>query len=362
VDLTASTQDLATVEADFDRVHARLFRGFPALVSELGGDPDALLRRVGADPDLAASEPPSHSYRGWVQLLELAAAELQRPDFGMRLAKRQGGVGIFGPMGAVMKNSTTLGDAVGYATRHSHAHSLAARLRPERDQANGRLFIGYEILLERLPNKRQAVEQLLLLAHLNTVEITGGRARVRQVRFRHQPLSSPRTYRRYFGCEALFDQQEDGVVFSDWDLKCPIVERDAQLYETAASFVEARFGPLAPPMHARVRAVVLQRIGAQDCSNERVAAELGLHIRTLHRRLKTEGKSFEEIKDEVRRDLALGYLTETDLPLTTIAEKLGYAEHSVLTRSCARWFAASPRQLRARAGAARRLPTSDAGR
>ena len=102
-------------------------------------------------------------------------------------------------------------------------------------------------------------------------------------------------------------------------------------------------------MHAQVRGVILQFLGAEDCSNEGVAAELHLHPRTLHRRLKAEGRTFQEIKDEVRRDVALYYLQHTDLDLTHVAEKLGYAEHSVLTRSCIRWFAAAPSQLRARA-------------
>ncbi len=71
-----------------------------------------------------------------------------------------------------------------------------------------------------------------------------------------------------------------------------------------------------------------------------------MHPRTLHRRLKAEGKSFEGLKDEVRRDLALPYIQQADLPITQIAERLGYSETSVLSRSCVRWFAVPPRQLR----------------
>jgi AraC-like DNA-binding protein len=101
-------------------------------------------------------------------------------------------------------------------------------------------------------------------------------------------------------------------------------------------------------VHAQVRGVILQFIEADDCSRERVASELHLHPRTLLRRLKAEGMCFEEIKDDVRRDMTLRYLQGTDLPLRRIAEKIGYAEHSVLTRSCSRWFAASPREVRSR--------------
>jgi AraC-like DNA-binding protein len=346
LDLTPSSEN----DTGFDLVHADTLRFFPELVRDLGGDPDVLLRRVGIGVAAAAGEPPALGYRAWVTLLELAASELQCPDFGLRLARLQGGGKVFGPMGVVMQNSHTLGGALEYVAKHCHAHSLAARVRLERDRAAKRTFVGHEILLDRLPNKRQAVEQVLLLGHLNAVDITGGRARVREVYFRHQPLAPLRTYRRYFGCDVRFGQQEDGVFYAERDLSCSVLDADAQLYEIATSFIASRFTQ-AQPMHARVRALILQFMGAEDCSNERVAAELGLHPRTLHRRLKAEGKSFEGIKDEVRRDVALRYLKETDLPLTIVAEKLGYAEHSVLTRSCVRWFSASPSRLRAQPAA-----------
>ena len=102
MDLTSVAQH----EADFDLVHADLMRFFPTLVSELGGDPDALMRRAGIEPGVAGARP-RLGYRAWVHLLEQAAVELQRPDFGLRLAALQGGGRVFGPMGVVMRNSAT---------------------------------------------------------------------------------------------------------------------------------------------------------------------------------------------------------------------------------------------------------------
>jgi AraC-like DNA-binding protein len=338
-------------DGGFELLHADTLRCFPEVVTDLGGDPAELLRRLGLDPSIFARGA-TPSYRSTVELLELAAGELRTPDFGMRLAARQGGGRVFGIMGVVMKNSATFGEALAYVVDHIYAHSLAARMRCERDRAQHRMFVGYEILLDRLPNRRQAVEQALLLAHLNAVDITGGRARVREVLFRHQPLSPLRAYRDYFGCEVRFDQPEDGVVYGEQDLASPIAEPDEQLYEMATAFIDTRFTRVTPPMHAQVRGLILQHLGEPACTNDRVAAELCLHPRTLHRRLKAEGKSFEAIKDDVRRDVALRYLQQTDLPLTRIAEKLGYAETSVLSRSCYRWFGVSPRRLRAQPGRA----------
>ena len=346
--VTAIAEYQAEVDTEFELVHVDALRFFPQLVADLGGDPDALLRHVGIDPSIFARRGSSLGYRAMAGLLEYAAAELQRADFGMRLATVQGGGKVFGPMGVVMRNSNTLGEALDYVVKHVHAYSLAARMRFEPDRAGRRLLVAWDVLLDRLPDKRQALEQALLLANLNAIEITGGQARVREVLFRHQPVSSPRTYREYFGCEVRFDQKADGVVFTAQDLLCPIIDPDAQLYEIATSFIDTRFIRSMPPVHALVRGLMLQHLGSEDCTNERIAAGLCLHPRTLHRRLKAEGKSFQEIKDEVRRDVALYHLQHTDMPLVRIAEKLGYAESSVFSRSCLRWFGTSPRQLRSR--------------
>jgi AraC-like DNA-binding protein len=346
---SAVTTTEASRETDkvFDIVHARLLRFFPELVEELGGEVAPLLRAAGIDPVDRPGSRPATTYRQTIQLMELAAAELACPEFGMRLAWMQHGAQVFGPLGLAMKNSRTFGDALEYVASHTYAHSLAARVW-QRRWPDGGLFSHHDILLDRMPVKTQAVEQIMLLGHLAALEITGGHARARLVHFRHQPLSPPRTYRRYFGCEVRFGENEDGVLFAARDLACPILAPDAQEYRKVTAFIDRHFSRRRPPLHAQARGLVMQFLGTGLCTNERVAADLGLHPRTLHRRLAAEGTSFQQIKDEVRRDILLYYLGQTDLDFARISERLGFAEQSVMTRCCRRWFAASPSELRAR--------------
>jgi AraC-like DNA-binding protein len=343
---SASGEDAKPVTSDpvpptevFDVVHARILRFFPELVEELGGDAPALLARAGIDAEGRSGA----TYRQMIHLMELAAAELACPDFGMRLAELQGG-GMFGPLGLAMKNSRTFGDALEYVSKHTYAHSLAARIRLTRFP--GGAFSAHDILLEGVPVKSQLIEQIILVGHLSAMEITGGHARVRRVHFRHQPVSPPKTYRRYFGCEVRFGQQEDGVLFSSADLACPVVDPDSEAFEQVTAFIDSAFVRHLPPLHAQVRGVVMQYLGSERCTNDVVAAELNLHPRTLHRRLRAEGTSFQKIKDEVRRDVMLYYLRQTRLDFTRISERLGFAEQSVMTRCCRRWFGVSPTRVR----------------
>jgi AraC-like DNA-binding protein len=233
-------------------------------------------------------------------------------------------------------------------SEHIYAHSLAARVWLKRLPREKAVFSGHDILIDGMPNKTQAMEQILLVGHLSAMEMTGGCARARRVHFRHEPLSPLRGYRRYFGCEVRFGQNADGVIYSDQDLASPIISPDAKTLQRLTALIDRQFTLQRPPLHAQARGVIMQSLWTGDCSNESVAAELNMHSRTLHRRLKSEGTSYQKIKDEVRRDILLYYVQETNLDFARISERLGFAEQSVMTRTCRRWLAASPTMIRSR--------------
>lgn len=337
----------AGTEARYDIVNVDSLRLFPELVLALGGDSAAFLRRDRINPAVLRRPGGVIEYRSLVQLLEHAATELSCPDFGLRLASMQGGYKPIGPLGVAMRHSRTIGQAMGYAVKHVHAYCAATRVCFEPDRIHSGLLYRLEILLPRIADARQAAEYALMLANLNIIELTGGAARARKVLFTHAPIADPACYREHFGCDVQFNQHANGLVVSEEDLLCEIVDADPRVYEMATSFINTFYPRSEAPLHARVRYLVARNLGSEDSSVEAIAAELCLHPRTLQRRLRAVGCSFEDIKDEARRDAAMHYI-EQDLPLAHIAEKLGYAETSVLVRSCLRWFSASPREIRLR--------------
>jgi len=79
-----------------------------------------------------------------------------------------------------------------------------------------------------------------------------------------------------------------------------------------------------------------------------VAHQFGIHPKTLQRRLVAEGTTFPELVDQTRRELAHRLLVGTDLPVSHVSRQLGYAEHSVFTRACKRWFGVTPTAYRNR--------------
>lgn len=324
-------------------------RGFRDIVTSLGGDPNALLASAGIEPTSLSRGETEIQYRQVMELFEAAATRLSCPDFGMRLAAvqaAQGATKVLGPLDVAMRNSPTLGDAYRYCAEHIHAYSSATKICFEKLPDDSRVFMLFEALLVGGAHQRQAVEQALALTQHGIHAISRGQARAREVWFTHEPAAPVAVYRAHFNAIVRFGQSMNALVFEERDWNLPLPDTDPQLYEMATSFIDHRFPSSAMPLRTRVRINIARLLVEGNCTQEYVAATLGLHPRTLQRRLREEGESFESIKDSVRRDVALRYLQQPDVSLVRVTEILGYSETSVLSRSCLRWFRASPRELR----------------
>lgn len=95
----------------------------------------------------------------------------------------------------------------------------------------------------------------------------------------------------------------------------------------------------------RIRLRLFEQEGVYPTADA-MAHDLNISRRTLLRRLKQEGASYQSLLDEARKESAEWYLAKTAEPIEVIAERLGYADPSSFTRSFRRWFDKSPGQYR----------------
>jgi AraC-like DNA-binding protein len=319
-------------------------------VKSLGGDPVALLHKAHIEPALLDAQKSVIPYGQMMDLFEQASIDLSCRDFGMRLAAAQaahGATRVLGPLDVAMRNSPSVGAALRYFADHVQAYSNATWVRFEKLPGEPRAFMLFEFLLMGLPQQRQAVEHTVALTQHAVTALSGGQARAREIWFTHEPLGPASAYRAHFNATVRFGQAMNGLFFEEQDLETSLPDADPQLYEIATSYIDKRFPAAAMPLSKRVRLIIARLLVEGRCTHEQVASTIGMHPRTLQRRLRDEGESFEAIKDSVRRDVALRYLRQPNVSLLRVTEILGYSETSVLSRSCHRWFCASPRELRA---------------
>ena len=91
-----------------------------------------------------------------------------------------------------------------------------------------------------------------------------------------------------------------------------------------------------------VRRILLTRYLCGDATLRNVARDLGIHPKTLNRRLLTEHTNFRDLRSRARFQLATQFLTYTSLKVYDIAEALGYAETSTFTRAFRTWAGKPP--------------------
>ncbi|MNZ95940.1 HTH-type transcriptional regulator VirS [compost metagenome] len=75
---------------------------------------------------------------------------------------------------------------------------------------------------------------------------------------------------------------------------------------------------------------------------EEIAEEMHMTSRTLRRKLSDEGTSFQELKDGVRCDAAIHYLSQPAIPISQISRQLGFSEPAAFTRAFKQWTGISP--------------------
>ena len=144
----------------------------------------------------------------------------------------------------------------------------------------------------------------------------------------------------------------NAIVFTEADGGLPLKSADPALETIIRRRLDKALRVLNTPGEintaARVRQVLLDRMGQGVPTAAAISREMGVSARTLNRRLEDEGTSVREIRDQVRRDLAVALMMDVTVSVSEIAFFLGYAEPSPFHRSFKRWTGKTPMAFRGR--------------
>jgi AraC-like DNA-binding protein len=328
---------------DMSVVRGTALSNYPSLVAELGGNPAALLRAAEIRHQDVGNYDAFISYRAAIQAIESAAQTTDTPDFGRRLAQRQG-IEILGPVGVAARTAATVADALGIFSTYMAAYSpvIAVHAAPLGDAQ--RSFVTIEFLLDSAPPHPQTTELSLGVTLRVLRFLTGSDYAPLSVHLPHDPLTPKADYVRYFGCTPHFAERTAGFTVRTADLGRPL-NRDDVAHRAIVDYLNG-ITPRNAGLVESVRTIVRQLLPTGAATLELVAGQFNLHPKTLQRKLAEQGTTFAALVDKVRKDAADRYLRSTGISLTHLARELGYAEQSVLTRSCKRWFGTGPAAYR----------------
>ncbi|MDM4769799.1 AraC family transcriptional regulator [Solimonas sp. SE-A11] len=156
-------------------------------------------------------------------------------------------------------------------------------------------------------------------------------------------------YQRVFQCRLMFDAPCFSLSIHNGLLDRPLPQADPelrQMMEGRAERLARELGLAADPFVVQLRAAIGRLLPQALPEMEDVAAALNISGRTLQRRLLQRGTHFKAALDDVRRDLALGYVRDPELSLVDIAFLLGFSQQSAFNRAFRRWTDSTPGSYR----------------
>lgn len=158
-------------------------------------------------------------------------------------------------------------------------------------------------------------------------------------------------FRLLFRCPTYLKSKFNRLVFHRSYLSQPIVrsQRELQVFLRRAPIdlltipgedtsLTARINQMLAPQPNTV--LVLPNSGA-------IASRLNISEQTLRRKLSAEGISYQQIKDNLRSDLAGKLLTNRSLTIAEVARLLDFSEPRAFTRAFKQWQGLTPREFRA---------------
>lgn len=328
-------------------IRAGGLQGFEALIKELGQDPYALLERHGIATASLANVDELISMTDATELLEESALLCQCPTLGLQLAARQD-AGLLGAVAMIIRSAPTLQQTIKSAVRYLFLHSPAMEfsMKPESDLYAGCVTPSLTMHQTEFATQRQAVDAALGYMWRFLQLLTDEPVPLKGVSLPHAADGNEHAYRRFFGVPIHFEQAYAGLHFPKEALSLPLKTFDARFHQLALEQISAAAHKGKLSVADQVRRAIPRNLGEQRATKQIIADMLGMHPRTLQRRLSVENASFEQIQEDIYKQAALRFLTETDIPLTRLSDILGFKNPSAFTRSAKRWFEKSPSVLR----------------
>ncbi len=305
------------------------------LLRDLGLDPDAPI-----DPRLMLE---SEDY------YEFFAELVRRDPDGVSLPLRAGAsmrCDDFGAFGLAWKSAPDLRGSYARAERFGRRLTNVSTYEVKREPEGALLHLnraGERDLGLRLSNEATLASITAISREVSTAEFSP-----LAVFFKHDAPETIDAHEAYFGCPAHFGSDKDGLLLSDEALAAKNRLGDESTSAFFDSYLETEEIDYAGvvSLDRQVRSAVTNCLSEGVPTLSDIAMRLGMSARTLQRRLAEEGRTYQELVDRARRELARSLLRDTQYSLADVAFLTGFSEQSTFTRAFKRWSGQTPRSFR----------------
>jgi len=155
-------------------------------------------------------------------------------------------------------------------------------------------------------------------------------------------------YAGHLPCQVRYNQDKIEILLDTRYLDMPLVQTPLSLSKfLKGSLLELMDGDIKnASMNAQIRSIISKEFGNNFPDFTVICQKLNMTPQTLRRRLKEESTSYQEIKDSIRKDASIYYLSKQELTIDEIAMLMGFSEASSFHRAFKKWTNKTPSSFR----------------
>ncbi|MFL9935539.1 AraC family transcriptional regulator [Paraburkholderia sp. RL18-103-BIB-C] len=317
--------------------------GYFDVTRRLGLNPVEFAQQAGIDPAALANPDERISAAACCRLLELTAEKASCPTFALQMAETRQKFGT-GVVNVLLAHKRTLREVLLAAAEFRHLLNEALAVYVE--DAGETVTIREELVLDPGTPTRQAIELAIGVLARHSSALLGNHWKPRAVHFAHPGPADQTFHRRFFGCPLEFGSDFNGVVCAAADLDYPNPAADPELVRYAESLATPLNVTGADSIALEVRKAIYLLLPVEQATVDLVARHLRLSVRTMQRQLGSADTSFSALIEEVRRELAVRYMSNPRYPIGRVAILLGYNQQGSFTNWFTARFGMTPRDWR----------------
>ncbi|WP_422037522.1 AraC family transcriptional regulator ligand-binding domain-containing protein [Roseibium sp.] len=255
----------------------------------------------------------------------------------------QTNTGALPPNFIVLFHAKDFGDAIYRMARYK---ALSAPEVFELTDAGGEFSISLSFPTAKTPIPEGHIDATFVF-FVNMARIcTGTKVTPKRIEFtrgRSQKLQD------WYDCPIKWNTRKARLVFRRSDLDLPFIQYNRELLEMLDTALENRLAENSKGQSSysqQVRWHLHRRLTGGKPNLANIAEDMAVSERSLQRRLREEGYSFQTILSETRRELAKEYLSQPNLEFSEIAFLLAYEDQGSFFRAFQKWENQTPTEWR----------------
>lgn len=316
--------------------------GWRVLLTDLGLNTGNVLRRAGLPDDLFGREKATLTTDEYFQLWRGLEEESADPVLPLRIGAAIS-VESFDPPIFAALCSRDLNTALGRIALYKRL-ICPMKLHVNIDDASTTLELEW-LNTTLNPPASLVISELVFFVQLGRIAT---RTNIHPLKVQSPYVPEPASaYTEYFGV-AVQQGPRPTIAFRPTDATLPFLTANEAMWQFFEPGLQKRLSELdtSATTAERVQAALLELLPGGVASIEPVSYKLGTSARTLQRRLKQEGHSFQALLNKTREELAKHYLRTSNMTGAEISFLLGFEDPNSFFRAFHTWTGETPERMR----------------